>query len=37
MMNAFCASVNLDAFIVFRSSPSQGKQTRKTLTKFEGV
>jgi len=23
MMNAFCASVNFDAFICFRSSPSQ--------------
>src|SRR3954469_9417893 len=31
-MNAFCASENLDAFIVFRSS-QPGNQTRKTLAK----
>src|SRR6476660_2363552 len=31
-MNAFCASENLDAFIVFRSS-QPGNQTRKTLVK----
>ena len=29
MMNAFCASVNLDAFIAIRSSPSQGKSSGK--------
>lgn len=29
MMNAFCASLNFDAFIVFRSSPSQGIRPRK--------
>src|SRR4051812_42111818 len=31
-MNAFCASENFDAFIVFRSS-QPGNQTRKTLAK----
>src|SRR3954469_21560782 len=31
-MNASCASENLDAFIVFRSS-QPGNQTRKTLAK----
>src|SRR6476646_9506591 len=31
-MNAFCASENFDAFIVFRSS-QPGTQTRKTLPK----
>jgi hypothetical protein len=28
-MNAFCASVNFDAFMRFRSSPSQGKSNGK--------
>jgi hypothetical protein len=36
-MNAFCASVNFDAFIALRSNPSQGKMTPKTQTHFEGV
>jgi hypothetical protein len=31
-INAFCASENFDAFIVFRSS-QPGNQTRKTLAK----
>jgi len=30
MMNAFCASVNFDAFILVRASPA-GVQTRKTV------
>ncbi len=36
MMNAFCASVNFDAFMRFRSSPSQGNLA-KTLTRIEGA
>jgi len=31
-MNAFCASENCDAFIVFSAPPSQGKLQRKTPT-----
>lgn len=36
MTNAFCASVNLDAFIVLRSVPTQGTNG-KAQTRFEGV
>src|SRR5579871_3645917 len=35
-MNAFCASENFDAFIVFRSSPASGSH-RKTLPKNDPV
>ncbi|TNB91078.1 hypothetical protein FHD68_15685 [Paracoccus marcusii] len=38
--NAFCASVNLDAFIVLRSSPSQGRLTENSSFKrssFQGA
>ncbi|TJZ90636.1 hypothetical protein FA743_14680 [Paracoccus gahaiensis] len=38
--NAFCASVNLDAFIVLSSSPSQGRLTENSSFKrssFQGA
>jgi hypothetical protein len=35
-MNAFCASVNFDAFIVFRSLPAM-ESARKTLPKNDPV
>ncbi|RWR15325.1 hypothetical protein D2T31_14020 [Sinirhodobacter populi] len=39
-MNAFCASVNLDAFIVLSSSPSQGNVAENSSFKrysFQGA
>ena len=40
MMNAFCASVKIDAFMRFRASSSQGKPNRKLQSKtrpFSGI
>jgi len=35
-MNAFCASENFDAFIVFRSFPAQGKHPENSSLKRSG-